>query len=189
VLISLGKRQIDKAVDAPWKYTVEVSDGRHRAGGYAGKGSIWRLEVIRGGGCMGSSRPSWARKSLWVLFGDGRPRSDHSCARNWGRAEYSDWLQRLLQEGGTVNMDALSTLSPYRTEHINRFGNYVIDFNRNAGTVGIAPGSFFIATLGVIGQSVCFLILTGVQGYIVGSVTRLLEGIQLPAFGLSWTIA
>jgi hypothetical protein len=31
VLISLGKRQIDKAVDAPWKYTVEVSDGRHRA--------------------------------------------------------------------------------------------------------------------------------------------------------------
>jgi hypothetical protein len=39
-------------------------------------------------------------------------------------------LQRLLQEGGTVNMDALSTLSPYRTEHINRLGNYVIDFNR-----------------------------------------------------------
>ena len=26
VLISLGKRQIDKAVDAPWKYSVEVSD-------------------------------------------------------------------------------------------------------------------------------------------------------------------
>ena len=26
VLISLGKRQIDEAVDAPWKYTVEVSD-------------------------------------------------------------------------------------------------------------------------------------------------------------------
>jgi hypothetical protein len=26
VLISLGKRQIDTAVDAPWKYTVEVSD-------------------------------------------------------------------------------------------------------------------------------------------------------------------
>ena len=27
-------------------------------------------------------------------------------------------------------MDALGTLSPYRTEHINRFGNYVIDFDR-----------------------------------------------------------
>lgn len=26
VLISLGKRSIDKAVDAPWKYTVEVAD-------------------------------------------------------------------------------------------------------------------------------------------------------------------
>ena len=26
VLISLGKRQIDKAIDAPWKYTVELSD-------------------------------------------------------------------------------------------------------------------------------------------------------------------
>ena len=26
VLISLGKRQMDRAVDAPWKYTVEVSD-------------------------------------------------------------------------------------------------------------------------------------------------------------------
>ena len=39
-------------------------------------------------------------------------------------------LQRLLQEGGKVDMDALSTLSPYRTEHINGFGNYVIDFTR-----------------------------------------------------------
>jgi eukaryotic-like serine/threonine-protein kinase len=26
VMISLGKRKIDKAIDAPWKYTVEVSD-------------------------------------------------------------------------------------------------------------------------------------------------------------------
>jgi hypothetical protein len=31
VLISLGKRQIDKAVDAPWKYTVEVSDATNSA--------------------------------------------------------------------------------------------------------------------------------------------------------------
>ena len=31
VLISLGKRQIDKAVDAPWKYTVEVSDAMNSA--------------------------------------------------------------------------------------------------------------------------------------------------------------
>ena len=49
-------------------------------------------------------------------------------------------LQRLLQEGGTVNMDALSTLSPYRTEHINRFGNYVIDFNRMPEPLEQHPG-------------------------------------------------
>jgi eukaryotic-like serine/threonine-protein kinase len=31
VLISLGKREIGKAVDAPWKYTVEVSDATNSA--------------------------------------------------------------------------------------------------------------------------------------------------------------
>jgi hypothetical protein len=39
-------------------------------------------------------------------------------------------LQQLLEEGHTVDMEALSTLSPYRTERINRFGNYVINPNR-----------------------------------------------------------
>ena len=29
-------------------------------------------------------------------------------------------------------MEALSTLIPYRTEHINRFGNYVINPNKMA---------------------------------------------------------
>jgi hypothetical protein len=38
-------------------------------------------------------------------------------------------LQQLLEEGHTIDMEALSTLSPYRTEHINRFGNYVINPN------------------------------------------------------------
>ena len=42
-------------------------------------------------------------------------------------------LQRLLQEGGTVDIDALSTLSPYRTEHINRLGNLCDRFQSNAG--------------------------------------------------------
>ena len=31
VLISLGKRPMDKAVDAPWKYTVEVADAANSA--------------------------------------------------------------------------------------------------------------------------------------------------------------
>jgi hypothetical protein len=35
---------------------------------------------------------------------------------------------------------ALSTLSPYRTEHINRFGNYVIDFNRIPEPLEQHPG-------------------------------------------------
>ena len=39
-------------------------------------------------------------------------------------------LQQLLEEGDPVDMEALSTLSPYRTEHINRFGNYVINPDR-----------------------------------------------------------
>lgn len=39
-------------------------------------------------------------------------------------------LQQLLEEGHTVDMEAPSTLSPYRTEHINRFGNYMINPNR-----------------------------------------------------------
>jgi hypothetical protein len=38
-------------------------------------------------------------------------------------------LQQLLEEGHTVDMEALSTL-PYRTERINRFGNYVINPDR-----------------------------------------------------------
>jgi len=27
-------------------------------------------------------------------------------------------------------MDALAILSPYRTKHINRFGSYMVNFNR-----------------------------------------------------------
>jgi hypothetical protein len=30
----------------------------------------------------------------------------------------------------TANREALATLSPYQTEHINRFGNYVLNPNR-----------------------------------------------------------
>ena len=39
-------------------------------------------------------------------------------------------LQQLLEEGHRLDIEALSALSPYRTEHINRFGNYVINPNR-----------------------------------------------------------
>jgi hypothetical protein len=39
-------------------------------------------------------------------------------------------LRQLLEEGQPVDLEALSALSPYRTEHINRFGNYVINPDR-----------------------------------------------------------
>ncbi len=39
-------------------------------------------------------------------------------------------LQQMDQEGHAIDLEALATLSPYRTEHINRFGDYVINTNR-----------------------------------------------------------
>ena len=39
-------------------------------------------------------------------------------------------LRELLEQGHTANREALATLSPYQTEHINRFGNYVLNPNR-----------------------------------------------------------
>jgi putative transposase len=51
-------------------------------------------------------------------------------------------LQQLLEEGYTVDMRALSTLSPYRTEHNNRFGNYVINPNRQCHRKGLRMPNF-----------------------------------------------
>jgi TnpA family transposase len=39
-------------------------------------------------------------------------------------------LHQLLQEGHEADMEALARLSPYQTEHINRFGNYALNPNR-----------------------------------------------------------
>src|ERR1700745_1562014 len=39
----------------------------------------------------------------------------------------SRYMQQLIEEGHPLDVEALSTLSPYRTQHINRFGNYVIN--------------------------------------------------------------
>jgi TnpA family transposase len=39
-------------------------------------------------------------------------------------------LQQLLQAGHALNAEALAALSPYQTEHINRFGNYTLNPNR-----------------------------------------------------------
>jgi len=39
-------------------------------------------------------------------------------------------LYQLVQDGHTIDMNALSTSSPYRPDYINRFGNYVVNSNR-----------------------------------------------------------
>ena len=39
-------------------------------------------------------------------------------------------LHQMYQEGHTIDMKALATISPYRTGHMNRFGDYAINRNR-----------------------------------------------------------
>ena len=39
-------------------------------------------------------------------------------------------IRELIAEGVTVNEEILSRLSPYRTEHINRFGSYKLQLDR-----------------------------------------------------------
>ena len=39
-------------------------------------------------------------------------------------------LKKLQMDGVVINQDILACLGPYRLEHINRFGDYVLDFRR-----------------------------------------------------------
>lgn len=39
-------------------------------------------------------------------------------------------VQKLEQRGESVPEDALSAISPYLTEHINRFGDYTLNLDR-----------------------------------------------------------
>jgi len=39
-------------------------------------------------------------------------------------------LKKLQNDGVLINQEILSSLGPYRLEHINRFGDYVLDFKR-----------------------------------------------------------
>lgn len=39
-------------------------------------------------------------------------------------------LEQLRDEGVTINKDILGGLAPYRLQHINRFGDYTLDFRR-----------------------------------------------------------
>ena len=44
-------------------------------------------------------------------------------------------LRQLVDEGYTVTQETLGTLSPYLTEHIQRFGSYVLDMDNLPGSV------------------------------------------------------
>ena len=44
-------------------------------------------------------------------------------------------LKRLRQQGVEITPEVLAGLAPYRLEHINRFGDYVLDFGRKAGAL------------------------------------------------------
>lgn len=39
-------------------------------------------------------------------------------------------LKEMQEEGGPINEEILAGLAPYRTEHINRFGDYTLDLDR-----------------------------------------------------------
>ncbi|MCK5924038.1 MAG: Tn3 family transposase, partial [Methylococcales bacterium] len=39
-------------------------------------------------------------------------------------------LKQMQAEGVLINQEILAGLAPYRLEHINRFGDYVLDFRR-----------------------------------------------------------
>lgn len=44
--------------------------------------------------------------------------------------DQSKILNEMIIEGGNITKEVASTLSPYRTIHINRFGKYYLDENR-----------------------------------------------------------
>lgn len=44
--------------------------------------------------------------------------------------DMSDIIHQLTQEGAEIREDDIAFLSPYLTEHIKRFGDYLIDMQR-----------------------------------------------------------
>ena len=47
-------------------------------------------------------------------------------------------LTQLRDEGVRISADILQGLSPYRTSHINRFGDYTLDVSREVGPLEFA---------------------------------------------------
>ncbi|MGI0133614.1 MAG: Tn3 family transposase, partial [Candidatus Micrarchaeaceae archaeon] len=56
----------------------------------------------------------------------------------------SESLQRMATDGHTIDKEALACLSPYQTEHINRFGNYELKTSQEITTLEPAMSLTFL---------------------------------------------
>lgn len=56
----------------------------------------------------------------------------------------SEAIQKMVQDGHTVDQEALACLSPYQTEHINRFGGYELRTGQVATTMEPALSISFL---------------------------------------------
>jgi TnpA family transposase len=56
----------------------------------------------------------------------------------------SESLQRMVADGHSIDQEALACLSPYQTEHINRFGNYELKTSQEITTLEPAMSITFL---------------------------------------------
>jgi Tn3 transposase DDE domain-containing protein len=49
-------------------------------------------------------------------------------------------LHQLAQEGQTIDREVLAHLSPYLTAHVNRFGSYALNFDRQVPSPDYSMG-------------------------------------------------
>jgi hypothetical protein len=54
-------------------------------------------------------------------------------------------LHQLAQEGQTFDPEVLAHLSPYLTAHVNRFGSYALNFDRQVPSPDYSMGLGVIA--------------------------------------------
>ncbi len=59
--------------------------------------------------------------------------------------DMSDIIHQLIQDGAEIREDDIAFLSPYLTEHIKRFGDYLIDMRRQPTKIVRA-----VKTLGLV---------------------------------------
>lgn len=89
--------------------------------------------------------------SKWLFFGDDGKIKHNDPVEQEKRIKYNDLianlvmlhnvidmtsiLQQLKHEGYAVNAKTIARISPYLTDHIQRFGEYVIDMNQSIGEI------------------------------------------------------